>query len=180
MQDKAPDILITNYSMLNIMLIRSVENDIFEQTKQWLEQDRQHHIFHLVIDELHTYRGTPGTEVGYLLRALLNRIGLEPDSPQLRIIATNASIENDEESLDYLEQFFGRDRNTFSILPGEQQNFPTPEHQPNPLEPYKETFAQIDNILNQSQNNDEDAVIEEAATTLANTLHLPNVDAPPR
>ncbi|MBD2526716.1 DEAD/DEAH box helicase [Nostoc sp. FACHB-133] len=180
MQDKAPDILITNYSMLNIMLMRSVENDIFEQTKQWLEQDRQHHIFHLVIDELHTYRGTPGTEVGYLLRALLNRIGLEPDSPQLRIIATSASISNDEESLDYLEQFFGRDRNTFSILPGERQNFPTSEHEPNPLEPYKETFVQIDNILNQSQNNDEDAVIAQAATTLANALHLTNVNSPSR
>lgn len=177
MQDKAPDILITNYSMLNIMLMRSVENDIFEQTKQWLEQDRQHHVFHLVVDELHTYRGTPGTEVGYLLRTLLNRIGLEPDSPQLRIIATSASIENDEESLDYLEQFFGRDRNTFSILSGEQQNFPTSEHQPNPLEPYKETFVEIDNILN--QNNDQDVVIREAATTLANALHLSNVDAPP-
>lgn len=140
MQDKAPDILITNYSMLNIMLMRGVENNIFEETKRWLEQDRRHHVFHLVIDELHTYRGTPGTEVGYLLRALLNRIGLEPDSPQLRIIATSASIENDIESLDYLEQFFGRERDTFSILSGERQNFPVPEQESCPLEPYKETF----------------------------------------
>lgn len=178
MQDKAPDILITNYSMLNIMLMRDVENNIFEETKRWLEQDRRHHVFHLVIDELHTYRGTPGTEVGYLLRALLNRIGLEPDSPQLRIIATSASIENDTESLNYLEQFFGRDRNTFSILSGERQNFPIPEQEACPLEPYKEAFIQIDNILSQSQNSNEDTLIEEAATTLANRLNL-HADAPP-
>lgn len=179
MQDKAPDILITNYSMLNIMLMRGVENNIFEQTKQWLEQDRRHHVFHLVIDELHTYRGTPGTEVGYLLRALLNRIGLEPDSPQLRIIATSASIENDTESIDYLEQFFGRDRHTFSILSGERQNFPTPEQELRPLEPYQQIFSQIDNILSHSQNGNEDTLIEEAATTLANTLNL-HTNAPPK
>ncbi|MBF2018489.1 MAG: DEAD/DEAH box helicase [Rivularia sp. T60_A2020_040] len=166
MQDKAPDILITNYSMLNIMLMRSVENSIFEQTRRWLEQDRENHIFHLVIDELHTYRGTPGTEVGYLLRALLNRIGLEPDSPQLRIIATSASIENDTESLDYLEQFFGRDRNTFSILSGERQNFPTPQQESHRLVTHQDTFVQIDNILSQNPNGNENTVIEEAATIL--------------
>lgn len=127
MQDAPPDILITNYSMLNIMLMRSVENDIFTKTRDWLERDRARHLFHLVVDELHTYRGTPGTEVGYLLRAFLHRIGLTPDSPQLRIIATSASIDQkDPKSLDYLEHFFGRDPNTFKILSGKRKIFPAP------------------------------------------------------
>jgi ATP-dependent helicase YprA (DUF1998 family) len=43
------------------------------------------------VDELHTYRGTPGTEVAYLIRVLLDRLGLSPESPQLRIIASSAS-----------------------------------------------------------------------------------------
>ena len=64
MQDNPPDVLITNYSMLNIMLMRSLEEDIFEQTRDWLA-DAEDHVFHLVVDELHTYRGTPGTEVPY-------------------------------------------------------------------------------------------------------------------
>ncbi len=72
-QDHPPDILITNYSMLNIMLMRTVESGIFEQTRRWLEAD-EGHIFHLVVDELHSYRGTPGTEVAYLLRVLLDRL----------------------------------------------------------------------------------------------------------
>ena len=124
MQAAAPDLLITNYSMLNIMLMRSVEESIFDQTRLWLADDRKRNIFHLVIDELHTYRGTPGTEVGYLLRALLRRLDLTPDSPQLRIIATSASIEADAASLDYLEQFFGRDRATFEVIPGHQVKYP--------------------------------------------------------
>jgi len=125
MQDAPPDILITNYSMLNIMLMRSLENNVFDATRQWLADDREKHLFHLVVDELHTYRGTPGTEVGYLLRALLHRLGLEPDSPQLRIIATSASIDaNDPKGFEYLEQFFGRDRSTFTIIDGTKSTFP--------------------------------------------------------
>ena len=125
MQEAPPDILITNYSMLNIMLMRSLESPIFKQTKEWLETDRENNKFHLVVDELHTYRGTPGTEVGYLLRTFLYRLGLTPDSRQLRIISTSASIDADDPgSLEYLEQFFGRDRGSFRIIDGTLATFP--------------------------------------------------------
>ena len=126
MQDAPPDIFITNYSMLNIMLMRSIEASIFDQTRHWLEQSPEH-IFFLVVDELHTYRGTPGTEVAYLLRALLDRLGLSPDSDQLRIISSSASLESGASGLQYLEQFFGRDRNRFQVIGG-----PTYIDQPNP------------------------------------------------
>lgn len=133
MQEDPPDILITNYSMLNIMLMRSLESTLFEQTKNWLASDRTRNCFHLIVDELHTYRGTPGTEVGYLLRALLDRLGLSPDSPQLRLIATSASIDaNDPGSLEYLEQFFGRDRSSFQIIDGRKVTFPSGRSLPGP------------------------------------------------
>ena len=117
MQDYPPDILITNYSMMNIMLMRSMELPIFDLTRQWLANDRSR-LFHLVVDELHSYRGTPGTEVAYLIRVLLDRLGLSPDSDQLRIIASSASLTNDASGLDYLESFFGRDRNRFQVIGG--------------------------------------------------------------
>jgi DEAD/DEAH box helicase domain-containing protein len=126
MQSAPPDILITNYSMLNIMLMRSIESDIFNATRAWLAADPLHNRFHLIVDELHTYRGTPGTEVGYLLRVFLDRIGLTPDSPQLRIIATSASLSNDADSLDYLEHFFGRSRRDFRVIAGRRDNLPAP------------------------------------------------------
>ena len=117
MQDHAPDILITNYSMLNIMLMRSVETSIFDQTRQWLDADPAN-VFHLVVDELHTYRGTPGTEVAYLIRVLLDRLGLTPDSNQLRVIASSASISDDAAGRQYLRSFFGRDQNRFDLVGG--------------------------------------------------------------
>ena len=109
MQDDPPDLLITNYSMLNIMLMRSLETNIFTKTRDWLAADRSN-VFHLVVDELHTYRGTPGTEVAYLLRVLLDRLNLNPDSEQLRIISSSASLESGNDGLEYLEDFFGRNR----------------------------------------------------------------------
>ena len=118
MQDSPPDILVTNYSMLNIMLMRAVDAPIFEQTRQWLEADPSN-VFYLVVDELHTYRGTAGTEVAYILRVLFDRLGLTPDSDQLRIIASSASLAADQSGLKYLEGFFGRDRNRFRLVSGD-------------------------------------------------------------
>jgi len=117
MQDHPPDILITNYSMLNIMLMRGIEAPIFDQTRHWLQSDHGN-IFHLVVDELHTYRGTPGTEIAYLIRVLLDRLGLSADSGQLRIIASSASLGSGSAGLQYLEHFFGRDRTRFRIVEG--------------------------------------------------------------
>ena len=117
MQEAPPDIMVTNYSMLNIMLMRHIEDSIFKETHTWLAQDpwrrspKTHptpsRVFHLVVDELHSYRGTAGTEVAYLIRLLLHRLGIEPDSPQVRFLASSASLPDDEPGRKYLKEFFG-------------------------------------------------------------------------
>lgn len=128
MQATPPDILITNYSMLSIMMMRNVDSPIFEKTRQWLwgqdletisrnlsEQELQieidNRVFHLVIDELHLYRGTSGTEIAYLMRLLLKRLGLNPNSKKLRILASSASLSDEgdekEKSNKFLKDFFG-------------------------------------------------------------------------
>jgi ATP-dependent helicase YprA (DUF1998 family) len=118
MQETPPDILITNYVMLNIMMMRSIEDDIFKKTKAWLKSDPKAQFF-LIIDELHSYRGTPGTEVAYILRLLLYRLGLEPNSPKLRILTTTASLEDDQDGRTFLREFFGRDN--FAFITGTEQ-----------------------------------------------------------
>ena len=94
-----PDILITNYSMLSVILMRKQESHFFEETKKWLEN--KNHVFTIVIDELHSYRGTAGTEVAYILRNLISRLGLDENSPQLRFIATSASLGDDSPDATY-------------------------------------------------------------------------------
>lgn len=118
MQDAPPDILITNFSMLSVMMMREADASIFDKTRDWLAggSDR---VFHLIVDELHLYRGTAGAEVAYLLRLLLNRLGLTPDSPQLRILASSASLEpEDAGSRKFLHEFFGAQAGSFDIIAG--------------------------------------------------------------
>jgi hypothetical protein len=117
MQDDPPDILITNFSMLSIMLMRACESGMIEKTKLWLESD-PNAVFHLVIDELHLYRGTAGAEVAGLVRLLLERLGLEANSPKLRILCSSASLGNNEQSAEYLKSFFGRDFHPETMVKG--------------------------------------------------------------
>ena len=124
MQDHPPDILITNFSMLSVMLMRDADSGIFEKTKRWLERDGS--VFHLIIDELHLHRGTAGTEVAYLLKLLLLRLGLSPQSPKLRILGSSASLDpDDKESLRYLSEFFGSDWSGTQVIPGIPADIPT-------------------------------------------------------
>jgi Lhr-like helicase len=118
MQETPPDIFITNYSMLNIMLMRDREDCVFSKTKEWLEEDRENNIFHLIVDELHLNRGSSGTELALLLRLVEYRLGLSPDHPQLRILASSASLDpNNDDSKKYITDFFGIDFNAkFKIV----------------------------------------------------------------
>jgi DEAD/DEAH box helicase domain-containing protein len=113
MQRTPPDILITNVSMLSAMLTREVDEPIFTRTRDWLEHPNSY--FYLILDELHLQRGSAGTEVAYLLRLLLDRLGLSRPEHRhkLRILASSASLpaEPEEEarkSADYLWDMFGR------------------------------------------------------------------------
>ena len=74
MQHTPPDILITNLAMLNALLMREVDHGILEETRKWIEKDEGY--FYLVVDELHLQRGSSGTEMSYLIRILLHRLGL--------------------------------------------------------------------------------------------------------
>jgi Lhr-like helicase len=113
MQEAPPDILITNVSMLSTMLIREVDDSIFDKTRHWLESDPDAY-FYLVMDELHLQRGSAGTEVAYLLRNLFMRLGLnKPENRRkLRILASSASLPVEgaerDQSLRYLGGMFGQ------------------------------------------------------------------------
>ena len=91
---------------------------MLEQTKEWLQKPGNK--FTLMIDELHTYRGTQGTEVSYLIKRFLNKIGAnKPD--KLRIIASSASMSKKDTI--FLEDFFGINKEEFEIIMMKIKNF---------------------------------------------------------
>jgi Lhr-like helicase len=155
MQDHPPDILITNFSMLSIMLMRDEDSQIFEKTKEWLEGDRNR-VFHLIIDELHMYRGTAGTEVAHLIRLLLSRLGLKPGDDQLRIMGSSASLEEGNvKSETFIKDFFGISDGDFDIIGGKLKPLSTTESlDPLPAPP----FIELSRVANNVDNDDLEAI----------------------
>ena len=119
MIEAPPDILITNFSMLNVMLMRQREDPMFQATREWLEASTENHLT-LVVDELHMYRGTSGSETALLLRNVLDRLGISGERhSQLRIIATSASMGDDEAvARRFLGEFFGVAPSSFALISG--------------------------------------------------------------
>ncbi|MEW6223615.1 MAG: DEAD/DEAH box helicase [Chloroflexota bacterium] len=120
MQLAPPDILVTNYSMLEYMMIRPIESGVFTTTADWLASDRAHHRLTLVVDEAHTYTGAKGTEVAHLIRRLRERLGITSSPHQLRTIATTASVPDhpdaDESLLRFVGDLSGARSDSFSLI----------------------------------------------------------------
>lgn len=102
MQLCAPDLFVTNYSMLEYTLLRPLERSIYAQTRDWLHSDARNQLV-LILDEAHMYRGVGGAEVGLLIRRLQSRLGITRD--RLRCILTSASLGGTPAARDAAEVF---------------------------------------------------------------------------
>ena len=99
--EKPPHILVTNYSMLEHMLIRPKERqEVFAASQNTFKM--------LVVDEAHIYNGSTGSEVSMLLERLKVAVGVEKD--KIRCIATSASLGEksvDSQVLQFASDLFG-------------------------------------------------------------------------
>src|SRR5699024_2743534 len=114
-RDDPPDILLTNYKMLDQLLLRADDQPLWAKSAASLT--------YLVLDEFHTYDGAQGTDVSMLLR----RLGLAlkehapPDAPdrsayegrplgRVTPVATSATLGDGGDPgamLAFAEQVFG-------------------------------------------------------------------------
>lgn len=115
-QTAPPDLLVTNYSMLEYMLMRPIERPIFDKTRAWLENNPQEK-FLIVLDEAHLYRGAAGAEVGLLLRRLRDRLQIPPE--RFQVICATASFKDENYAADFGAQLSGAPSATFVPIKGE-------------------------------------------------------------
>ncbi len=106
-----PHILITNYAMLEHLLLFPKNAALFGHSM----------LRFLVLDEVHTYAGTQASEVALLLRKLRRRLNLRAE--QIRCIGTSATLtkaaEAEHEILTFASNLFGA---RFSkVIRGERQ-----------------------------------------------------------
>ncbi|MBE0643508.1 MAG: DEAD/DEAH box helicase [Bacteroidetes bacterium] len=96
-----PDILLTNYKMLDYLLIRPRDAEL------WKNNGPETLRF-LVVDELHTFDGAQGTDLACLLRRLKARLGTPPQ--HLCCVGTSATLGAEQDSArlrDYAGRVFG-------------------------------------------------------------------------
>lgn len=132
-----PDIILTNYVMLEYILTRPRERDTLVKAAQGLK--------YLVLDELHTYRGRQGADVALLVRRV--RDALHADD--LQCVGTSATVagkgtfsEQQEEVSKVAEKLFGSTVNPESVI-GETLRRETEELDFND----KTTTAQLSQII---------------------------------
>ncbi len=73
-----PDILLTNYVMLELILTRAAERKLLANAQ----------LRFLVLDELHTYRGRQGADVALLVRRVRDRLA----AGELQCVGTSATL----------------------------------------------------------------------------------------
>jgi ATP-dependent helicase YprA (DUF1998 family) len=115
-QEAPPDVLVTNYSMLEYMLMRPLERPIFDFTRDWLAENPDES-FLLVVDEAHLYRGASGAEVALLIRRLRTRLGIKPE--RLQVICTSASFRDPDYAIQFGAQLTGKNPADFDKIQGD-------------------------------------------------------------
>ena len=95
LRDDPPDVLLTNYKMLDYLLLRP------QDQKLWAHNGPDT-LRYLVVDELHTFDGAQGTDLSLLIRRLRARFGMTAE--QLICVGTSATL-GGEDSLKGLLQY---------------------------------------------------------------------------
>jgi DEAD/DEAH box helicase domain-containing protein len=96
-----PDILLTNYKMLDYLLIRPKDRKLWEKNS-----DKT--LRYVVVDELHTFDGAQGTDLALLLRRLQAR--LKTPAGHLICAGTSATLGGNADTTplrEYARQIFG-------------------------------------------------------------------------
>ncbi|WP_254534032.1 DEAD/DEAH box helicase [Natrinema gelatinilyticum] len=102
-REDPPDILMTNYAMLELILTRLEDKQLFPEEHQGVLQ-------YLVLDEVHTYTGKQGADVASLIRRLKQHTGTIGN---IACIGTSATVQSGEgidaekEIADFAEKLFG-------------------------------------------------------------------------
>ena len=128
-----PDIVITNYSMLEYMLCRPQDAVFFGPALRTI-----------VLDEAHLYTGTLAAEITLLLRRLLLRCEVDPR--RILQMATSATLgTGDEDKLrGFVSQLFSKPSSMVHAIEGELTRADLDYIEPPSDNPTAETVARID------------------------------------
>lgn len=116
-----PDILVTNITMLEYLLLREQDRTLVELSQGALRW--------IVLDEAHSYVGSQAAEMALLLRRVRTAFGVDP--AQVRLIATSATIGGEPDAVTKLQDFTaalaGQDPAAVTVIEGQEEPVALPQ-----------------------------------------------------
>jgi DEAD/DEAH box helicase domain-containing protein len=108
--DNPPDILLTNYKMLDFMLMRPRDQKIWKHN---IESDV---LKFIAVDEIHTFDGAQGTDLASLMRRLRAKLGVKKG--HLACIGTSATLGGDgtKEIREFASNIFSEEFDEDSVV----------------------------------------------------------------
>lgn len=117
MRRTPPHILLTNYSMLEYLLLRPEDSPLFDLGRHWR---------FIVLDEAHLHRGARGAEMGMLMRRLKRRVREGGREGGFSCVATSATITSHEDdkgradAAKFAQDLFGENFEGDSVIFGDR------------------------------------------------------------
>jgi hypothetical protein len=124
-QRNPPDILVTNYSMLEYLLCRPQDAPLFGNALRTV-----------VLDEAHLYNGSLASEIALLLRRVMLRCGVSPEN--VLQIATSATLGgSDADLISFASDLFSKGRALTARIEGKtaRRELPVVQQRARPLNP---------------------------------------------
>ncbi len=175
MQESPPHLLLTNYAMLEYLLLRPADSRFFdgETARHWR---------FLVLDEAHVYSGANATEIAMLLRRLQDRVtGGHPS--KLQAIATSATLGGGQDDYPEVVTFASRLFNLpFEWDPGDPSRQDVIDAERVPVHELGDTWgagsAELYRVLHELAESWREAVEPQGRADLAQKLQNWDIPAP--
>lgn len=146
MQEKPPHILITNYSMLEYMLLRPKDDQVFSGSQ----------LRFIVLDEAHIYKGATGMETSLLMSRLRARINAPEHIQYILTSATLGSKDANDEIIGFANRLCGVPFYTESIIRSTEKHISMKDLSSFPIEMFTDLAnpeKNIETVLNEYNAN---------------------------
>lgn len=110
-RETPPEILVTNPTMLEYMLLRDKDRSVLIAARnlRWI-----------VIDETHTFKGAAAAELALLLRRVLLAAGISPDLVQFVTSSATTGSGNDADLKNFIAGISGKQADQIEIISGKR------------------------------------------------------------
>lgn len=166
MLNRAPDIMMTNYKMLDYLLVRPKDAALWQNNKSET-------LKYIAVDELHTFDGAQGTDLACLLRRLKARLGIM--GGYLCCIGTSATMGSKGSSQnirEYAENIFGEPFENDSVISEDRLSADEFFENQSVTDFSFPTNAQVEKLENDVKNDQADDFIRDSVAAWINEFEM--------